>query len=181
MLLGRKATNKQQPPPLPHLRLPTKGSFSAPLNSFLTIAGNLGQDRISPLCFWYSWTSFQTYRRGVHPFKSDTKGRLFVVDVSVNWPRDRNRYTKVLDTWKVTKLNWLRHKSVNNNDNNDCTERRNSRFFKTLSSLPTTRTPKWQGRNRVQITCNTSGAHHGQHVVCHVVRRDSSAIKFDRV
>ena len=34
---------------------------------------------------------------------------------------------------------------------------------------------------RVQITCNTSGAHHEQHVVCHVVRRGSSAIKFNEV
>ena len=35
-------------------------------------------------------------------------------------------------------------------------------------------------RNCVQITCNTSGAFHAQHTVCHVVRIDSSAIKFDR-
>ena len=47
--------------------------------------------------------------------------------------------------------------------------------------LSPTRTLKWSGRNRVQITCNTSGAYHVQHVVCHVVRRDSSAIKIDRV
>ena len=39
---------------------------------------------------------------------------------------------------------------------------------------------KWPGRNRVQITCNTSSAHHA-HVVCHLVRRGSSAIKFNRV
>ena len=31
----------------------------------------------------------------------------------------------------------------------------------------------------VQITCNTSGAHHMQHAVCHEVQRDSSAIKTD--
>ena len=37
------------------------------------------------------------------------------------------------------------------------------------------------GRNRVQITCNTSSTYHVQHVTCHVVRRDSAAIKFDRV
>ena len=35
--------------------------------------------------------------------------------------------------------------------------------------------------NRVQITCNTSSAHHVQSAVCYLVRRDSSAIKFDRV
>ena len=33
----------------------------------------------------------------------------------------------------------------------------------------------------MQIRCNISGAHHVQHVLCHVVRRDRSAIKFDRV
>ena len=33
----------------------------------------------------------------------------------------------------------------------------------------------------MQITCNKSGAHYMEHVVCNVVRRDSSAIKFDRV
>ena len=36
-------------------------------------------------------------------------------------------------------------------------------------------------RNRVQITCNTSNAYHVQPAVCHLVRRDSSAIKFYRV
>ena len=30
------------------------------------------------------------------------------------------------------------------------------------------------------ITCNTSSAYRVQRVVCHLVRRDSSAIKFDR-
>ena len=41
-------------------------------------------------------------------------------------------------------------------------------------------TLKWPGRNRMQITCSTSGAHYVQQV-CHMVRRDSSANKFDRV
>ena len=41
--------------------------------------------------------------------------------------------------------------------------------------LSPTRTLKWQ------ITCNTSIAYHVQHAVCHVVRRDSLAIKFGRV
>ena len=35
--------------------------------------------------------------------------------------------------------------------------------------------------SRVQIMWNTLGANHVQHVVCHVVRRDSSGIQFDRV
>ena len=41
--------------------------------------------------------------------------------------------------------------------------------FFTISSLrrelSPARTLKWPGRNRVQITCNTLGAHHAQHVV----------------
>ena len=43
---------------------------------------------------------------------------------------------------------------------------------------------KWPGHNHVQTKCNTSSAYHMQHVVLHatrVIRRDSSAIKFDRV
>ena len=32
----------------------------------------------------------------------------------------------------------------------------------------------------MQITCNTSSDYHVQHIVCHLVRRDSSAIEFDR-
>ena len=33
----------------------------------------------------------------------------------------------------------------------------------------------------MQITSNITSAYHVQHVACHVVRMDSSAIKFDRV
>ena len=47
--------------------------------------------------------------------------------------------------------------------------------------LSPTRTLKWPRHNRVKITCHTSSAYHVQRVVCHLVRRDSSAIKFDRV
>ena len=70
----------------------------------------------------------------------------------------------------------------NNNDNNDCTEGRKSRFFAISSmrrELSPTCTLKWPGRNRVQITCNISSAYRMQHVKCRVVRRDSSAVKFD--
>ena len=53
-------------------------------------------------------------------------------------------------------------------NNNNRIQRRNSRMF-TISSLrrepPPTRTLTWSGRNRVQITCNTSSAYHVQHVV----------------
>ena len=57
--------------------------------------------------------SFRTYRGEVNPFETDTKGRLFVVGASVNWPSNRNRRTKVLGSWKATRLNLLRRKSVN--------------------------------------------------------------------
>ena len=58
----------------------------------------------------------------------------------------------------------------------------NQDFFNPLTAQRTpTRTLKWPRHNRVQITCNTSSAYHVQHVVCHVIQRDSSAIKFDKV
>ena len=56
----------------------------------------------------------------------------------------------------------------NNNNNNNRIQRHISRFF-TISSLrrelSPTHTSKWPGRNRVQITCNTSSAYHVQNVV----------------
>ena len=58
--------------------------------------------------------------------------------------------------------------NINDNDTNNRIQRHNSRYF-TISllrcELSPTRTLKWPGRNRVQITCNTSSAHHVQHVV----------------
>ena len=47
--------------------------------------------------------------------------------------------------------------------------------------LSPTCTLKWPRRYCVQITCNTLSAYHVQRVMCHFVRRDSSAIKFYRV
>ena len=55
------------------------------------------------------------------------------------------------------------------------------RFSSLRRELSPTRKLKWPGCNHVQITCFTSGAHHVQYVVYHVVRRDSSAIMSDRV
>ena len=59
---------------------------------------------------------------------------------------------------------------LSNNNNNNRILRRFSRFF-TISSqrreLSPTRTLKWPGRNRVQITCNTSSAYRVQ-VSCFV-------------
>ena len=58
--------------------------------------------------------------------------------------------------------------SNNNNNNNNLFQRRNSRFS-TISSLcheqSPTRTLKWPGHNRVQISCNTSSGHHVRYVV----------------
>ena len=42
--------------------------------------------------------SFRLHSRNVNQFETDTKGRLFVVDVSIHWVTDRNWQTKVLDT-----------------------------------------------------------------------------------
>ena len=70
------------------------------------------------------------------------------------------------------------------NDNNNSIKRRDSRYF-IISSLrhhlSQKSTFKWPGRYSVQIMCNASSAYDMQHIVCHVVQRDSSAIKFDRV
>ena len=56
-------------------------------------------------------------------------------------------------------------------------------FYNLLTALllSPTRTLKRPGRNRVHFTCNTSSAYHVQPALCHLVRRDSSALKFDRV
>ena len=54
-------------------------------------------------------------------------------------------------------------------------------FKGAVRELPPTCTLKWLGHNRVQFMCNTSSTYQVQHVMCHLVRRDSSGIKFDRV
>ena len=97
------------------------------------------------------------------------------------------------------------HNNINNNNNNDDDDTKTTttttttttiiiviiiiiialkgaiQDFFTISSLrhepPLTRMLKWPGRNLAQIKCKTSGAHHVQHVVWHLVWRDSSAIK----
>ena len=85
---------------------------------------------------------------------------------------------------------------VDNHNNNNSSGNNNNNIiivmawkaqFKifTISSLHWELSPtctfKWPGRNYVQIMCNTSIVHHMPHAVCHLVQRDSSAIKFDRV
>ena len=47
--------------------------------------------------------------------------------------------------------------------------------------LPPIHTLKWPGRSSMHITCNTLIAYHVQHAMCHLVGRDSSDTKFDRV
>ena len=79
-------------------------------------------------------------------------------------------------------LQYHHYNNNNNNNNNNWFERRDSICF-TISSLRCKLSPtctlKWPGLNCVQIMCNTGTAHHMQHVVCHLVRRDSSAIKVE--
>ena len=54
-------------------------------------------------------------------------------------------------------------------------------FFSLISSLrrelSSVCTREWPGREDEQITCNTSGAYHVQHIVSHVEPRDSTAVK----
>ena len=70
----------------------------------------------------------------------------------------------------------------NNNNNSNRVQMCNLKFF-TVSSLhrklSPARTLKWPRRNRVQRIERLSRA--TCHVTCQMVRRDSSAIKFDRV
>ena len=47
--------------------------------------------------------------------------------------------------------------------------------------LSQTCTLKWPEPSRLQISSNTSRTYRVQYIVCHVVRRDSSGIRFDRV
>ena len=73
----------------------------------------------------------------------------------------------------------------NNNDNdNNHIQRRNSRFL-TISSLrrelSPTRTLKWRGRNRVQITCNTSSTYHVQHVLRATWNEGTAQLLTDRI
>ena len=51
--------------------------------------------------------SFLTYRRDIHPFEADTKGRHFLTDVSIHWPSNRKWQTKVSDSCRApTKKMW---------------------------------------------------------------------------
>ena len=67
-----------------------------------------------------------------------------------------------------------------NNDNSDRFERRDSRFLFNLLTAPRTVSNTYAQVAGAQ-SCANHVQHIGQHVVCHMVRRDSSAIKFDRI
>ena len=79
-----------------------------------------------------------------------------------------------------TSLNFVLHMRLTrqnvhlecDNNNNNRFQRRNSRSF-TISlkrrELSPTHMLKWPGRNRVQITCNTSSTYHGQHAELQIV------------
>ena len=54
-------------------------------------------------------------------------------------------------------------------------------IFSLCHELSPTCMLKSPGRNPVQITCNTSSTYHIQHVLCHMVWRNSWAISFDWV
>ena len=76
--------------------------------------------------------------------------------------------------------------SSNDNDNDDGDHIERDTFeISTIFPLRCKLSPacmlKWPGHNGVQIMCNTSSAYRMPHVLCHVIRRDSSATKFDRV
>ena len=84
-------------------------------------------------------------------------------------------------------LSLSRRTPFDNGDNNNDdirTERRNSRCLQSshcaTNCLQHVRS-SGPGRIRVKITCKTSSTCHVQHAVCHLVRRDSSAFKSDRV
>ena len=73
----------------------------------------------------------------------------------------------------------------NNNNNNNGIQRRYSKFFTITSQrreLSPTRTLKWPGLNCVQTRATHRALMTSKcHVTCHLVQRDSSATKSDRV
>ena len=75
--------------------------------------------------------------------------------------------------WNMDKLcsNNDNNNNGNDDDSNNTNNNNNHRIQRhtTISSLPgepsPTRTLKWTGRNRVEITCNTSSPYYVQHVL----------------
>ena len=87
---------------------------------------------------------------------------------SLPWVSVSKGCTSVFEPQNHVHINIILSQEFNNNNNR--IQRRYSRVF-TISSqrheLSPTRTLKWPGRSRVQITCNTSSAYHLQ-VLCYV-------------
>ena len=103
----------------------------------------------------------------LHPLESRTRSRL-QIDFS-----STRKWAMALSRKKSA---WAELRRL-------CIQRRKSSFFFTNSSLrwelSPSRTLKWPGRNRVQITCNTSSAYHAQHFVLRATWYEGPAINFD--
>ena len=89
------------------------GLLVARLTLFRRLPEDFGHAKNSSLRFVFMCMSFRAYRRDVNPFETDINGRLFSIDVSIDWPSNRNVQTKVSDTQKVTQRTLLRQRSVN--------------------------------------------------------------------
>ena len=77
----------------------------------------------------------------------------------------------------ANELNRRCHQPQERNNNNNCIQRRNSRFC-TISSLCCKLSPTctlWPTHNRVHITSNTSSTHHMQHVVLRATQYEGTA------
>ena len=103
----------------------------------------------------------------------DTKGRLFVFDISMNWPSNLYWQTKVLDEWKSAQLNLLRPKSVNTDstplttpwDNQtDCTPLTTPWDTHTARHLPQLETPRQTARHLPRLETPRQTARHLPHL-----------------
>ena len=87
------------------------------------------------------------------------------------------------DTHVSMLLIWI--KTTKNSNNNNHIQRRNLRFFAISSlscELSPTRALKWPRRNRANLVQHIKRLSHATcRVTCHLVRKDSSDIKFDKV
>ena len=119
-------------------------------------AAVLGETNGVCSCFaevWRSFTNSRSHQRAQQPHT------MAVYGMSHNNNNDNNNNNNNND-----------NNNDNNNNNSNRIQRRYSRFFTISSQLREpfpTRTLKWPGRNRVQITCNTLSAYHVQ-VSCYV-------------
>ena len=54
---------------------------------------------IGTLLYVFGSCEHNSELRDIHSFQTDTRRRLFVVDVSIDWSSNRNWHSKVLNTW----------------------------------------------------------------------------------